>query len=159
VASTFSMTGSLRLDPRWTDDLNTTTVLDSARVNLLVAFANGTGAGQADAYWRDVRTVAAGDSDSIDTAALPLDAFGGTGLLDMTDGIRLLYLRNRSSDSDLSLTIDDDVLVVPPDGVLLMSTSTAVLTSFTAANQGSILVSNDGTSAADYEIILVGVES
>jgi hypothetical protein len=159
VAASFSLTGSLRLDPRWVDDLNTTLVTDATRVNLTLSLTNGDGDGEADAYWRDVRTVAGGATDVIDLFALPLSVFGGTGTLEINQNkLRMLYIRNLSDTVTLGPILEDvEQIKVPPGGSLLLSRPADA--EFAFPNSGSFFVVNTGTSAADYEILLIGVKA
>jgi hypothetical protein len=159
VAASFSLTGSLRLDPRWVDDLNTTLVTDATRVNLSLSLTNGDGDGEADCYWRDVRTVAGGDTDVIDLSALPLSVFGGTGTLEINPNkLRMLYIRNLSDTVTLGPILEDaEQIQVPPGGSLLLSRPADA--AFADPNAGVFFVVNTGTSAADYEILLIGVQA
>jgi hypothetical protein len=158
VAASFSLTGTLRLDPRWVDDLNTTLVTDATRVNLTLALTNGDGDGEADAYWRDVRTVADGDTDTIDLSALPLSVFGGTGTLDMAT-VKLIYVRNLSADSSLAYRVAGDTPPrIPPGGVFLFKADSGPDELWMADAQ-TIEIQNTGNSAADYEILLIGVKA
>jgi len=159
VAASFSLTGTLRLDPRWVDDLNTTLVTDATRVNLTLSLTNGDGDGEADCYWRDVRTVAGGDTDVIDLTALPLSVFGGTGTLHMNGGkVRAAYVRNLSSESTIYAFLTPDAnIAIAPQGLVLLSWPSETGTSIGDANE--IEVQNTGNSAADYEILLIGVKA
>jgi hypothetical protein len=158
VAASFSLTGSLRLDPRWTDDLNTTTVTDSARVNITFALANGDDDGEADAYWKDVRTVAASTTDTIDLSELPLSLFGGSEPLDMAT-VRMIYVRNLSTTIELTYAIaGGSDAGIPPGGSFMWFAPEATADVWLAGSQ-LIEIANDGASAANYEIILIGVKA
>jgi hypothetical protein len=159
VAASFSLTGTLRLDPRWVDDLNTTLVTDATRVNLSLSLTNGDGDGEADCYWRDVRTLAGGEQDAIYLSALPLSVFGGTGTLDMS-ALRFVYVRNLSETVALRYGIDggDGRIGISPGGVLLWSAPADVLFPL-SDSLSEIAIHNLGSSAADYEILLIGVKA
>lgn len=160
MAASFSLTGQIRLDPRWVDDLNTTVVTDSVRVALTLVLTNGTGTAQANAYWRDVRTVAASATDTISMATgLDLDVYGGTGTVELDpDKTRLIYVRNLSDSVTLGLVLDDEEqLLLPPAGVLLLSRPADA--SFAVANGGDFSIVNAAAEAADYEVIIVGVQA
>ena len=160
MAAEFSLSGQIRLDPRWVDDLNTTVVTDSVRVALTLALANGTGTGQANVYWRDVRTVAATTTDTISMASgLDLDVFGGSGTVELDpDKLRLLYVRNLSDTVTLDLVLEDEEqLLLPPAGVLVLSRPADAL--FAVPNSGDFSIVNGSATAADYEVILVGVQA
>jgi hypothetical protein len=157
VAASFSLTGTLRLDPRWVDDLNTTLVTDATRVNLTLSLTNGDGDGEADCYWRDVRTVAASATDAIDLSDLPLSVFGGTGTLNMAT-VKLIYVRNLSETESLSYYVGGSGPSIPPGGVFLLKADTSPATVWLADGQ-LIEIENFGSSAADYEILLIGVKA
>ena len=157
---TFSLAGQLRIQPTWTDTLSTTDVVDSVEIIRPLTLANGTGPAQADAYWRDVRTLAGAATESISmVAGLPVSIFGGTSTVALDpQKLRLLYVRNLSATVPLSLILVDlDPLPLPANGLLLMSWPTNA--SFGNANGGDLIVTNEGIASAQYEIILVGVKA
>ena len=159
MAASFSLTGSLRLDPRWTDDLNTTTVLDSARVNISFTLADGDGDGEANAFWKDVRTVAPSTTDTIDLSALPINLFGGSDPLDLAT-VRLIYVRNLSATTTLEYVLSDNNFSIAPQGVFLWANSLAATNApVIFGSSAEIHINNPGASAADYEIILIGVKA
>lgn len=166
MAASFSLTGTVRIVPTWTDDLNTTTVSDSVTVNQAIALTDGDGSGEADGYWRDVRTVAASATDTIQLDDLPLNVMGGAGVLDLAE-LRLVYVRNRSETHNLNFwfgyksgitTITTSAIAVRPGGFVVHSSPDAQRV---LANQLPTLVAvqNTGAGAADYEIVLVGVRT
>lgn len=160
MAAEFSLTGQIRLDPRWTDDLNTTVVTDSVRVLLPLVLTNGSGDGQANVYWRDVRTVPGTDADVISmSSGLDLDVFGGSGTVELDpDKLRLIYVRNLSDDVTLRLVLEDaDELRLPPGGVFLLTRPADA--PFAGPNGGDFSIVNTAATAADYEVILVGVQA
>jgi hypothetical protein len=158
VAASFSLTGSLRLDPRWVDDLNTTLVTDATRVNLTLALTNGDGDGEADAYWRDVRTVAGSGQDAIDLSALPLSVFGGTGTLDMAQ-VRAIYVRNLSATVSIFYSLGGNLAEIPPLGIVFLMFPEDLSNNDWLADGQLIEIENTGASAADYEILLIGVKA
>lgn len=60
-----------------------------------IKLADGAGAGEANAAWRETISLAAGDSESIDLTSLGVSAFGATGTLYLAS-VKLLLLRNTS---------------------------------------------------------------
>lgn len=96
MATEFSLTGSIRFVPRLLDTLAATAVTDTATASIALGLTNGTGDDAANAYWRDVLTIAAGASSTIDLQALPLIAFGGTGTLNVATAKAVLIV-NRSA--------------------------------------------------------------
>lgn len=95
MASTFSLSGLLRLVPRWVDDLTATAVTDTATVSQTIALSNGGGTGQANAYWRDLISIPASGSATIDLFDLPTNAFGGAGSIALYK-IKMMLVVNRS---------------------------------------------------------------
>jgi len=158
VAASFSLTGTLRLDPRLVDDLNTTLVTDATRVNLTLSLTNGDGAGEADCYWRDVRTVAGSGQDAIDLSALPLSVFGGSGTLDMAQ-VRAIYVRNLSATVPIFYSLIGNLAEIPPLGIVFLMFPEDLSNNDWLADAQTIEIENTGTSAADYEILLIGVKA
>jgi hypothetical protein len=160
MAANFSLTGSLRLSPVWVEPLDASTVTDSTTTLVSFAFQNGTGAGQANAYWRDLRTIAGGGTDSISmTAGLPLNVFGSSGTVQMDNNkLRMLYVRNLSNTVTLSVVlVDIEKLPLPPGGVLLLSRPSN--NQFAGANAGDFSILNESGTAANFEVLLVGVKA
>lgn len=165
MAASFSLTGSLRIVPRWTDELNTTTVIDTATANISFTLADGTGNDQANGYYKDVITVAAGGTATVDLRALSLNVMGGTGTLSLAK-VKTLLIKNRSTTASLSVggsttnrwtALAVDATTVGPDGVLYVSHPKAGYA--TSASDKVIAITNNGASAADVEIYIVGVKS
>jgi hypothetical protein len=159
VAASFSLAGTIRLTPTWTEPLDLVDVVDRTAIAETITLADGDGTGEADCYWKDVRTVAASAFDTIDLSALPLDVYGGTATLDMAT-VRLIYVKNRSASIELNINLGGGAtyLSVAPGGV--------VVSSYPAAGTYPLIydsttfeIANLGASAADYEIVLVGVKS
>jgi hypothetical protein len=153
VAASFSLTGSLRIDPRWTDDLNTTTVIDTARANLAFALADGDGDGEADAYFRDVLTVAGGDSEILDLTNLPLNLFGGSGALDLA-AVKVLLVRHREGTVPVEVELGTSLTATLDPGGVLYATSTA-----TGWAETGLTFTNSGASAVDVEVYIAGVKA
>ena len=156
---TFSLAGQLRIQPTWTDTLSTTDVVDSVEIIRALTFANGTGSGQANAYWRDVRTVAATATDTIYLSNLPLSVFGGTGTLDMST-VRMIYIRNLSTSQRLEYMLPDNNFSIVPQGVFLWVAGSLAQNPPLHLETGfQLLIQNAGTSAAQYEIVIIGVKA
>jgi hypothetical protein len=165
VAASFSLTGSLRIVPRWDDDLNTTTVTDTATVNLAFALADGTGDDQANGYYKDVVTIAASGTATIDLRALPLTIMGGTGTLSLAK-VKALLIVNRSTTASLAVNgsttnrwtaLSAGAMTLGPEGVLYVTHLNAGYA--TTATDKVIAITNNGASAADVEVYIVGVKS
>jgi hypothetical protein len=155
MATTFTLTGALRLVSSWQDDLTLTTVTDAATVQRTLSIASGTGAGQADGYWRDVRTVATSATDTIDTTALPLSVFGTSGTLNLAT-VKLIYVRNQSATVTLTYDIGGTSCDLPPGAIFLWTAGTGATNPWFAS--GDIVIEG-GAASADYEIVLVGVQA
>ena len=156
MAASFSMTGTIRLVPTWTEPLDLVNVVDQTTIAETLAIANGTAAGQADCYWKDRRTVAGSTTDTIDLTALPLDVYGGADTIGIANA-RLIYVKNRSTTAALSYAVGAEAVALRPGGVLLWyAPSNATAPSYSATE---IRVTNAGGSAVDYDIIVVGVKA
>jgi len=154
MATTFSLTGTLRLVPRWEDDVSPANLVDATTFLQTFSIAQGTATGRANAYWRDVRAVAAGDTDEIELDTLPLAVMGGTGNLNLAT-VRMVYLRNRGTVT-LSPSIGGGQFDVPPGGSFFWHAPATVSAGPIGA---SLEVQNSAASAGSYEILLVGVKA
>jgi len=151
MATTFSLSGTLRVVPRLTDTLNLTDVIDTATVNLSFALADGTGADQANTYWRDVVTVAGGDTETIALDALDLNVFGGTGTLDLA-AQKVVIVRNRSTTITVSVAMGTSLTATLGPGGVVYATKTDAA----GWAEATLTLTNAGGSAADIELYLVG---
>ena len=153
MAASFTLTGSLRIQPRWVDSLNTTDVTDSATAAYTFAFEDGTAANQANGYFKDVVTVAAGTTTTITMATLPLKAFGGTGTLNLA-AQKLILVRNRSTTIPVSVALGSLVTAaLGPEGVLYVTRPA------TGWAGSTLTIANAGASAADVEVYIAGVKA
>ena len=161
--ATFGLSGSLRLAPSWSDALGSSTLSDATTFLNTFSLANGTGVGQANAYWRDVRTVAANTVDTIETFSLPLSVLGGSGSMDLNAAkMRMLYVRNLSELVNLGLVFDAERIPVSAGGLALFNWPAdpeAGAGDFLSANGGELLIRNDTATSAQYEILLIGILS
>jgi len=158
------------LSPRaacnWTDDLNTTTVVDSATVLLPFTLTDGTGSEQANCYWKDVVTVPGEEAITpIDLQALPLNAMGGSGTLTLAKA-KLVLLRNRSLTN--TVTFNSGTFAAFPNltaeigpGDVLYMTNFGEVVSITATKKFIRLnpVVTATPVAVDVEIYIVGVKT
>lgn len=164
MAASFSLTGTLRVVPRWVDELNTVDVIDTTTVADTFALANGTAAGEANGYFRDVITIAAGGTASVDLRNLTLRAFGGTGTLSLAS-VKAIVVRNRSTTATLSVGVSTSnrwsglaagAVALAPSGCLY---STAPAGWPTTATNKVLAITNTGAAAADVELVLAGVKA
>lgn len=167
MSTSFSLSSTVALAPQWTDTdaANYVQVTDVTSASFATALTNGTAAGQADAYWRDLVTIAAGGTYSADLKALPRQLMGGTATDDFAK-VKVLCLKNRSTTA--TLTVGDTIadrwtalsgggVNVGPEGVLYVSwPGTGYATS---ASDKALAITNGGAAAADIELYIVGVHA
>jgi hypothetical protein len=159
MATTFSLAGQLRFVPLWTDDISPSDLSDTSTFLQTLSISNGTGATQANAYWRDVRTVAATTNDLIDLDDLPQDFMGATGSLSFA-GLRLIYIRNRSATIAIRFVFNSDdptgdYCNIAPGGTYCWIGSGWPATAI--ETEKFLAIRNAEASAATYEILIVGV--
>lgn len=159
MPDTFTLTGTLRLLPSWVDTLTATTVTDATTISQAFSLTDGEAAGQANFYWRDVRTIAANDYDVIELEALPFKAFGGQTNV-YVQALRMIYIRNRSTTAELRYGLESGTIGIEPSGTFFWSApnSLAPPVSSWISPQSRIFINNLGETATDYEIVLVGVK-
>lgn len=157
---TFSLAGQLRFQPTWTDTLSTTDVVDSVEIIQALTFANGTGAGQANAYWRDVRTVAATTDDFVVLTALPVNVFGGSSMLNMAS-VKGIYVRNMSATVPLRYGFEggDALPEIPPGAFMMWISPTAAQSEPWSNSFLGVRISNESATSAQYEIVIIGVKA
>jgi hypothetical protein len=154
MATKFSLSGSLRLTPKIVDTLSLTDVTDTAAINQSVTLLDGTGANQANRYWKDVVTVAASTTETVDLEALPLNVFGGTGTLDLVKQ-KVVYIRNLSATGAVTVAMGTSLTaLLGPGGVLYATKPDA-----TGWGEDDLTITNAGGAAVDVEIHLVGVKA
>lgn len=157
----FSLSGQVRIVPSWTDSLSTTDVVDSVTIQVPLSFSNGTGPGQADAYWRDVRFVTGGTLDTVDLTALPINVFGGASTLHLAS-LKLVYVRNLSDAVMLQYGFLGGVSApdIPPNAAMLWASPTPSISELWSAYFDKIEILNPvAATGASYEIVLVGVKA
>jgi hypothetical protein len=153
MASTFSLSGSLRVSPIWVEPLDASTVTDATSALISFAFENGTGSGQANAYWRDLVSVSATSTTTINLTALPMNVFGTAGTLDM-DRQKLLLIRNRSTTIGLTVALGTSVTAALNAGGVVLASSTVA-----GWSETSLTLTNAGASAVSVEVYIVGVKA
>jgi hypothetical protein len=151
VARNLTFSGLLRFRPTWTEPLDLVDVVDSSDLAYTQALANGTGTGQANAYYRDVITVAASSTETLDLADLALQFYGGNGSLSLAS-VKALLARVTSASGSIDLALGTSVTATILAGNVLYATA---LTSGWA--DASLTLDNTGGTAVDIEIHLIGV--
>jgi hypothetical protein len=154
MAVEFSLSGSLRLTPKVVDTLNLTDVTDTATVNYAITLANGSGLDQANRYWRDVVTVAASQTLTVDLEDLDLNIFTGTGSLNLAKQ-KVVVLRNLSATTAVSVAMGTSLTAVLAAGGVVYATNP------TAAGwaEDDLTITNAGGAAVDVEIHICGVKA
>jgi hypothetical protein len=164
MPSTFSLSGLLRLVPRWVDDLTATAVTDTATVVQSIALTHGSAAGQANAYWRDLVAIPAGDSVTLDLYALPMVAFGGTGTVALWK-VKMLAVINRSAAAAVSFgEADADRwagysagAIALPAGATLFALDAASGYTVSGSSRKVVIENLSTTAAASVDIYIAGV--
>jgi len=151
MSTTFSLTGQVRVTPSWVDDLSTTDLVDSVTFLQSLSLASGTGAGQATAYWRDVLSVGAAATVTIDLEQLTVNVFGGAGGLNL-ETQKLILVRNRSTTIGVAVALGTAVTADLDPGGIVLATSTA-----TGWSEDELTLTNAGGSAVSVEVYLVGL--
>lgn len=165
MTAAFTMTGTLRLVPSWVDDLTAAAVTDSASVLLQFPLTNGTGSGQANGYYKDVITVPATGTASVNLRSMPLSVLGGSGTLSLAC-VKVLLVRNRSTTRTLLMAgnVSDrwsalfaDAVTLPPSTSMLAS---ELVAGWAVTTSSRVLqFANAGAAAADVEVYVVGVKA
>jgi hypothetical protein len=151
VARSFSFTGFLRFLPTWTEPLDLVNVVDSSEFTLTSQLSNGTAAGQANQYYRDVVTVAANTEEALDLTDLTTNVYGGSGTLSFSS-VRGFLLRNTSASGSVEVTLGPLIGSFP-----LQAGGLAYQVLPAGINLVAIFLLNGGGSAVDIEIHLMGV--
>ena len=162
MAATFSLSGTLKVVPKWVDARGATDVTDTAIATHTAALTDGTGAGSANCYWKDQITIAAGATATIDLRALPAKAFGGTGSLVLSAVKMLLVVSDSavsvggSASNRWSSFSAGEISVGPGD--VLYSTNASSGWAVSSSSR-TIAISNAGTSAATVAVYVAGVQA
>ena len=163
--STFSVTGRVTMNPTWSEDLDLTAIVDKTTVSLPTALTNGTGNDQADAYWRDTITISASATTNLDLRALSRQLMGGTAT-DVFAKVKMLAVHNKATAGTISVgvSVSDrwtalaaDSITVGPQGVFYVAYPGAGYS--TGASDKVLAITNNGASAADIDIYIVGVHA
>lgn len=153
MAAKFTLTGTLRVVPTWTETLPATTVTDTGTAQYTFALADGTGNDQANAGWRDRVTTAAGQTTTISLSSLALNLFGGTGTLSLATQ-KIFLARNTSTTTAVTVALGTSVSAnLGPGGVVYATRPAAGWAATT------LTITNGGASAVDVELYLVGVKA
>lgn len=153
MAASFSLAGSLRVSPTWVEPLDASTVTDAVTALVTFSLEHGTGSGQADAYWRDLITVPAATTSTVNLAALAMNVFGTAGTLDL-DRQKLILVRNRSTTTGLTVALGTSVTATLNAGGVVLATSTAA-----GWSETTLTLTNAGAASVAVEVYIAGVKA
>lgn len=153
MTAEFRLTGSLAVEPSWSDNLNASRVIDSARASLRFSLADGDGPGEADGYYKNRVTVADGDALAIDVEDLPRNVFGGAASLNLA-AVKVILIRNLSPDVVVTAELGTSVTAALDPGGVLYATSTD-----SGWAESTLTLTNGGGDDAEVEVILAGVQA
>jgi hypothetical protein len=163
--STFAVTGRVTMNPTWSEDLDLTAIVDKTTVALSTALTDGTGNDQADAYWRDAITIAASATTNLDLRALSRQLMGGTAA-DTFSTVKILAIYNKATAGTISVGVSVSdrwtalaagSITVGPQGVFYVAYPGGGYA--TAAGDQVLAITNNGASATDIDIYIVGVHA
>ena len=168
MPSALTVSGLLRIDCDMTNTQTIGSVADASVVLENIAFANGTGASQANIYIRKSGSVAANASDITTLSSVTVPTQSGTTYTASIDKVRLLYVKNTSAAQFLGIMLADSSSTpywsaeVHPGGVLLWSVGVSnVEGSATATPVDKVIAYgiSGNTLAATYDMVLVGTKT
>jgi len=170
-----SANASITLDAYQTNPLDLSTATADVHRARQFFLTSGTGAGQADKIWHDVRTLTASSTENLDLA--------GTGLLDPLTQAVLTFVRVKGLYVAASSANTNDVIfganvangwagligptgasggtitLKPGDGFMAFSTN-ATAWPVTAGTGDLLKVTNSaGGTSVDYEIVVIGASA
>jgi len=168
MASLLTVSGLLRIDCALTNTQTIGSVSDAFVVLENIAFANGTGASQANIYARKSGSVVSNGSDTTTLASVAVPTQSGTTYNASIDRLRMLYVKNTSAAQFLRVvmanTADESTYdwEVHPGGVLFWSVGVSTVEA--AAGGPSIdkvvvMAPSSNTLAATYDMVLVGTKT
>ena len=134
------------------------------------ATTNGTGVGQADRVFTDIRTLTASSSEDLDLAGVLLDAFGVAitfarikTLLVAADPANTnnVIVGNATTNGFISwVGAATHTVVVRPGGALLLAASDVTAYTVTAATADLLRIANSGAgTSVTYTIVLIGASA
>jgi len=151
VARSLEFSGLLRFRPTWTEPLDLVDVVDSSDLSYRQALSNGTGSGQANAYYRDVITLAGSATESIDLEDLTIQLFGGSGSLGISV-VKVLLAKTLTGGA--TITLGNSLKAFLQDEQLFYATNMT-----TGWPETSLTVVNNFSTACEVELHVLGVNS
>lgn len=162
---TFTLAGTLKVQPKWVEAFGVTDVTDAATATHTAALIDGTGQGAANGYWKDQLSIPAGGAVALNLSALSHKAFGGSGTLAFAAVKMLMVVNNSQSDavsigasgSNRWASFSAGAVAVGPGGVLY---AVAPVSGWGVTPTGYILtISNAGAAPAVVDVYLAGVRA
>lgn len=147
-------------------DLGTATLPFAA--SLAVALASGTGSGQADRIFTDIRTLAASATENLDLAGSLVDAFGATITIVKLKAVIILADSGNTNDVQITRPASNGVpmflaagdgVPVQPGGAFVWVAPGAGVT-VTAGTGDLLTITNSaGSSGVTFTVILIGTSA
>lgn len=161
-----SLTSALNITT--SKDLGDTASLADPTATLALSYSQNLTSGRGDnngnlAYWWS-GTIAASSSQAFDLVGSLSDAFGDTVNFDI---VKYIMVRNTSTASTLRLVATSlvtwisgaaDYVVIPPEGVFMLGGPNVTVFDVSAGSDTITLTNTSSTTAATYQIGIVGVE-
>jgi len=165
-----SLASSIKLafNCRFTTARDLSTTVDPLNIDRSITWTDGDAADKADMIFHDTRSLADGANEELDLYASGslTDPHGGALTIEK---LKLVYLYNTSSDATLlvgaatanqvNLFSDgSDILEIPPGGKFLWTAPGAAGLDVTTDKFLKLEHDGTGSSALEYEIILIGCD-
>ena len=171
MAETLSAQISASLVWLFQDTLGLTTIADASRLEYDAQLTAGTGSGQANGLWHDLRTLAAATNEDLTLSNLPQTIFGNSVSVNMA-AVKALLIVNSATTSGADLIVGaaasaawgapfgatSHQVRVPADSCLLLVNKGAGW-SVTAGAVDKLRIGNGGSASIDYKIVIVGVHA
>lgn len=168
MAKRLTIRSSLRIAGEFLSGLDIGEAAYPIQLAVEYAFANGTGANQANAVFTDARSINASSDEELDLAGVLAEAFGAT--LTFTKVKLFAIVADAGNTNDVvvggagsnawSAPFGDptDTVKVRPGGALLLVAPNAAGYAVTAGSADKLKVANSGSgTAVGYKILIVGV--
>lgn len=153
------------------DTLGLTTIADSSRLEFAAQLNDGSGAGQANLVWHDLRTVTSGANDDLVLSALPQSIFGNTVNLDFA-AVKGLLIVNANTATGDELRVGaapshawsapfgsaTDKVRVPTNSCLLLVNQNDGW-NVAAGSADTLRIANPTSDDIQYKIVIVGVHA
>ena len=150
------------------ETFNDKNIEHSLALSIAQAFANGTGANQANQIYVGERTLADEAQENLDLSGSLADQFGSTIAF---TGIKGILIQNQSALSSLlfepgstngflgPFADASDQVIIPPGGVVLMTNASAAGWPVTASTGDLLSFTHNSEETADleYKIALIGI--